>query len=163
MPRSARNKQNKQKTRPETIEAREKAAKALELRKEGRTFADIATEIGYNSPQAAFDAVKRAMDRICREPAEELIRLESERLDALFGIQYLNAQSGDVAALDACMKIMTRRAKLLGLDAPARTDNKTEVTTPGVLVVPGVVTEEQWAGMAAAQQAGFQRDDSATG
>lgn len=156
----ARCPKNKQKTRRETIEARERGARALELRKEGRTFAEIATEAGYNSPQAAFDAVKRALARIDREPAEELIRLEAERLDALFGIQYLNAQAGDVAALDACMKIMTRRAKLLGLDAPVRTDNKTEVTTPGVLVVPGVMTEEQWEATARQQQEELQRDES---
>ena len=111
---------NGQKTKPETIEAKLKAAKAVELRMEGKTFDEIAEEAGYNSRQAAFDAVRRAITAIVREPAEELIKLDLERLDKVFGIHYLNAQGGDVAALAACMKIMERRAKLLGLDAPAK-------------------------------------------
>lgn len=114
--------QNGQKTKPETIEAKMRAAKALELRMEGKAFDAIAEEAGYNSRQAAYDAVKRALTAIVREPAEELIRLDLERLDVLWGIQYLNAQAGDVQAMAACMKIMERRAKLLGLDAPVKQD-----------------------------------------
>lgn len=111
---------NGAKTSPETAAAKVKAAKALELRMEGKTFAAIAEEAGYNSPQAAFDAVRRSLAAITAEPAQELVRLELERLDVLWGIQYLNAQAGDVQAMAACMKIMERRAKLLGLDAPTK-------------------------------------------
>jgi hypothetical protein len=133
---------NGQKTSPQTAEAKIKAAKALELRMEGKTFEVIAEEAGYNSKQAAFDAVKRALDAITREPAESLVRLDLERLDVLWQIQYLNAQSGDVQAMAACMKIMERRAKLLGLDAPAKQEltgangadifpSKIEIVAPG--------------------------------
>ena len=115
------------KTSPETAVAKAKAAKALELRMEGKTFEVIAIEAGYNSKQAAYDAVKRSLDAITREPAKELISLDLERLDVLWQIQYLNAQGGDVQAMAACMKIMERRAKLLGLDAPVKTENKTEI------------------------------------
>lgn len=129
---------NGQKTKPETIEAKERAAQALELRKEGRTFADIAKECGYNSTQAAFDAVKRAIDAITREPAEAVLALELERLDTLWGIQYLNAQSGDPQALAACMKILDRRARYLGLDAPTKiaeteADGSAKVEQPTVI------------------------------
>ena len=89
---------------------------------EGKTFVEIAREVPYNSPQAAHDAVKRALDVITREPAEEVLRLDLERLDVLWQIQYMNAQGGDVQALAGCMKIMERRARMLGLDAPARTE-----------------------------------------
>ena len=88
---------------------------------EGKTFVEIAREVPYNSPQA-HDAVKRALDVITREPAEEVLRLDLERLDVLWQIQYMNAQGGDVQALAGCMKIMERRARMLGLDAPARTE-----------------------------------------
>lgn len=110
------------KTSPETIEAKLKAAKALELRMEGKTFEAIAYELGYAGKQGAYDAVKRSIDAITREPAEDLIKLDLERLDVLWQIQYLNAQGGDVPAMAACMKIMERRAKLLGLDAPIKQD-----------------------------------------
>jgi hypothetical protein len=112
------------KTRPETIAAKEKAAIALGLRKEGLTFVEIAKEAGYNSSQAAHDAVRRAIREILREPVTELITLELERLDALWQIQYLNAQSGDVQALSGCMKIMERRAKYLGLDIVPTADKE---------------------------------------
>lgn len=151
---------NGHKTSPETAEAKMRAAKALELRMEGKTFATIAKEAGYNSPQAAHDAVKRALDATLREPADRLRALELERLDVLWQIQYLNAQAGDVQAMGACMKIMERRAKLLGLDAPVKVDNKTEVTSKqGVLVVGGVMSPEEWEQAAKAQQASLQAGD----
>jgi hypothetical protein len=87
---------------------------------EGKTFEEIAKEIGYAGKQGAYDAVRRSLVEIIREPAEALVKLDLERLDVLWQIQYLNAQGGDVAAMSACMKIMERRAKLLGLDAPEK-------------------------------------------
>lgn len=117
------------KTSPETAAAKVKAAKALELRMEGKTFEAIAQELGYAGKQGAYDAVKRSLDAITREPAEELIKLDLERLDVLWQIQYLNAQGGDVQAMAACMKLMERRAKLLGLDAPVKQDVTATVTT----------------------------------
>lgn len=127
---------NGRKTSPETAAAKVKAAKALELRMEGRTFEAIAQELGYAGKQGAYDAVKRSLDAITREPAEELIKLDLERLDALWGIQYLNAQAGDVQAMAACMKIMERRAKLLGLDAP----EKRELSGPNGAPIPTMPT-----------------------
>jgi hypothetical protein len=128
-------------TSPEVAAAKAKAAKALELRMEGKSFDAIAQEAGYNSRQAAFDAVKRSLLAITREPAEELIRLDLERLDVLWGIQYLNAQAGDVQAMAACMKIMERRARLLGLDAPAKQEvtgkDGTPLVTTGPIIIGG--------------------------
>ena len=122
---------NGAKTSPESAAAKVRAAKALELRMEGKTFIEIAKEVGYKSRQAAHDAVKRALDSITREPAQDLIKLDLERLDAMWGIHYLNAQSGDVNALSACMKIMERRAKMLGLDVPDR--HQVEAVAPSGL------------------------------
>ena len=113
---------NKNKTSPSTIDAKVRAAKALELRMEGMKFDDIANELGYNSKQAAFDAVSRELQAITREPAEEVLRLDLERLDRMWGIHYLNAQAGDAIALSSCMRIMERRARLLGLDAPSKNE-----------------------------------------
>ncbi|MCY1245053.1 hypothetical protein D3C86_546480 [compost metagenome] len=50
---------------------------------------------------------------------------------------YINACCGDLAALSAALNIMARRARMLGLDAPVRTENRTDVTmqNEGVLVV----------------------------
>ena len=48
------------KSHPITIAAKVKAAKAVELRMEGKTFPEIAKELGYNSRQAAHDEIGRA-------------------------------------------------------------------------------------------------------
>lgn len=151
---------NGQVTSPETAAAKVKAARALKLRMEGQTFEAIAKEAGYNSKQAAYDAVKRSLDAITREPAQDLIRLDLERLDVLWQIQYLNAQGGDVQAMAACMKIMERRAKLLGLDAPVKVESKTEVSQKdGVLVIGATMTPEDWAIAAKQQQETLARGD----
>ena len=109
------------KTNKATLEARVRAAQALTLRMEGQTFEAIANQLGYAGKQGAYDAVRRSLREVIREPAEELIQLDLKRLDVLWGIQYLNAQAGDVQAMAACMRIMERRAKLLGLDAQPKT------------------------------------------
>ena len=112
-----------------------RVAKALDMRREGRNYEDVAAECGYNSPQAATMAVTRALAKIVTEPAKDVVVMELQRLDVLWGIQYLNAQAGDVGALGACLRIMERRAKLLGLDAP----EKRELSAPGgqPLIPPG--------------------------
>lgn len=109
---------NGRKTAPATIEAKERTARALELRKGGETFATIARRVGYRSPQAAHDAVRRALEELLREPAGQLLALELERLDELWSAHYGNALAGDLQALAACLKLMERRARLLGLDKP---------------------------------------------
>ena len=114
---------NRNQTSPSTIDAKLRAAKALEMRMEGMKFDDIAAELGFSGRQGAYDAVSRELKAITREPAEEVLRLDLERLDKMWGIHYLNAQAGDAMALSSCMRIMERRARLLGLEV-----NKTEIT-----------------------------------
>lgn len=114
---------------PKTIAAKEKAALALSARKEGKTYEEIAKEVGYSSRQNAYKAIKTALLEVIREPAEEVIRLELERMDAMWGITYLNAQTGDPQAIASCLKIMDRRAALLGLDAPKQTKIEANVTS----------------------------------
>ena len=89
---------------------------------EGMKFDDIAAELGFSGRQGAYDAVSRELKAITREPAEEVLRLDLERLDKMWGIHYLNAQAGDAMALSSCMRIMERRARLLGLDAPSKNE-----------------------------------------
>ena len=97
---------------------REKAAKALELRKAGFTYDQIATQVGYASRSGAYKAVNSALQEITREPAEVLRSLELERLDALTLAVWRKARQGNVQAIDRVVKLMERRSKLTGLDAP---------------------------------------------
>lgn len=109
--------------------AREREAAILRLRAEGRTFAQIADDLGFSSASTCHRAYRRALDRTVREAADELRALESERLDALWRRWFALATDPDNASHQAarvCLRIMERRARLLGLDAPTRA----EVLTP---------------------------------
>ena len=53
----------------------------------------------------------------CREEAAHVRDLELQRLDDLYLIAYRTIISGNsLAGIDRCLRIMERRAKLLGLD-----------------------------------------------
>ncbi|MEU8919453.1 hypothetical protein AB0D10_00780 [Kitasatospora sp. NPDC048545] len=53
----------------------------------------------------------------------ELRALEDARLDRMFMVAYRRAvRDGDLSAIDRALRIMERRARLLGLDQPARTE-----------------------------------------
>ncbi|MFC5126894.1 hypothetical protein ACFPRL_27245 [Pseudoclavibacter helvolus] len=95
--------------------AAEKRKQALELRRQGLQFDDIAKKVGYASKAAAHKAVQIAIRDITRESAEELIELELTRLDDLFAGFYEKARKGDLFAVDRALKVMDQRAKFLGL------------------------------------------------
>ena len=101
---------------PEHIESTEKAAKALEIRKLGATWEQVAKLAGYANKGAAHNAVNGVLRRMVREPAEELVALEAERLDTYLLALSTKIKNGDIGAITTAIKIGERRAKLLGLD-----------------------------------------------
>lgn len=107
--------------------AAEKRKKALDLRRAGWSFDDIATEVGYANRGSAHRAVKQGIAAITRESATELIELELSRLDDLLAGLYEQARNGDLFAVDRALKIMDQRAKFLGLY-----DHKPDDTTAEV-------------------------------
>lgn len=104
------------------ITAVEKQRKALELRKQGRQYGDIAAELGYKSASGAHAAVRVALKKTLHEPAEELRQIENARLDAMLAALWIGIEKGDPKAIAAGVKISERRAKLNGLDEPAEVD-----------------------------------------
>lgn len=91
------------------------------------THSKIAETLGYRGKSGAFNAINQALSYVLQEAAEPLLKLELERIDAQFkiawDIAHDEAQPAGIrlAALDRCVRIMERRAKLLGLDQPVRT------------------------------------------
>ena len=120
----------------------EKMAKALELRKEGKSLAEIATELGYKSKQAVHEALKSALDRTLRLPADEVRELDLQRLDALLAGVWAKAIAGDLQAINAVLRIMERRAKLLGLDAPIQYNHLIRAEAERLAGILGVPAEE---------------------
>jgi len=111
------------------ISAAERQVQALALRKAGIGYAAIARQLGYAGPSGAYKAIMTALHALTREPAEELRTLELARLDDLLAGLWAAARQGNVLKVDRVLKIMARRAALLGLDAPQRvavTDHRQE-------------------------------------
>lgn len=105
----------------------EKERKVLEMRLAGITFELIAKQVGFASAGACYNAYKRALIRTLQEPADAVREAELARLDRLMQGVWTQALRGENRSVESVLKIMDRRAKLLGLDAPVK--QQVEVNT----------------------------------
>jgi Sigma-70, region 4 len=128
------------------VDAADRDARALELRRAGLNYREIAQQMGV-SVATAHKYVTRGLDRTRREPADALRDLELERLDALqlaltqvLASQHVTVSGGKVirdehgqplrddgptiAAAQALVRVQESRRRLLGLDAPVKVDAK---------------------------------------
>ncbi len=134
-----------------TLKGAERDREAVRLRSRGRTFQQISDELKYGGYQNARRAVKKVLESIDREAAEEHIAIQIDRLDFMYdaAMQVLEAEHYTVSdgrlvylgdpkdpdipgtpllddgpvlkAIDRLLRIEERRSKLLGLDAPTKT------------------------------------------
>lgn len=98
-----------------------KISTALDLRLKGMSYREIAKEMGVHSGTAhgyVQVAIKVIQEKYT-EKAEALVILEQQKLDRLEVGLIESARKGDIKAATVLLKIMERRAKLLGLDSPA--------------------------------------------
>ena len=115
-------------------EVAEKERQALELRRAGATYDEIARAIGYATPQGAYLAYGRALKRsLIVAGAEEAREMELDRLDRLQRTWWPKALSGDEKATDRVLKIMEHRAKYLGLYAPTKMQVEAVVYDAGTI------------------------------
>jgi hypothetical protein len=108
----------KGKSNPEVFE---KEKKVLELRRGGLTFDLIAERLGYANASGAQKAYERACSRIVYDDVVALRNAEMDRLDIAQAAIWNEVLQGRIQAVIALMKIMERRARLLGLDMPVKT------------------------------------------
>jgi len=125
---------------------RERDASAVRLRMQGFTYAQIAAELKFGSSTHCQSRVAAALNEVVREPARELLELELRRLDEMFLPVYARAiEGGGPKAIQSCLHIMERRAKLLGLDKPTKIATTTpdgEALPPPVLDLTTLTEEE---------------------
>jgi len=69
--------------RHRTIESADRDIRALGFARQGFTYDQIAGQMGYRDKSGAYRAVQRGLRDAYREEADELIQMESERLNAL--------------------------------------------------------------------------------
>ncbi len=96
---------------------KERARQALALRRGGASYDAIARELGTDK-SVVSRLIKREIDAIPREEAQDVRAMELQRLDTMFRAIWEKAAKGDGYAQDRALRIMKRRAEYLGLDEP---------------------------------------------
>ena len=104
-------------TSPRRLKASERQHQALELRMAGVTFAVIASRLGWKTAYGAQCAVEAALKKGFKDAVQNERILDLERLDRLMLVVWPGAQQKDLDHWDRAMRVLERRAKMLGLDA----------------------------------------------
>lgn len=131
------------------ITAAERRALAIELRKAGHTFREIAEALGC-SVSVAHGHVRAALADLADKTtstAAQLRELEGSRMDALIAANWRLAMGGDTAAAGVVLRASERRSKLYGLDGPvkvASTDPEGQDHVQWVMPMPPVLSVEEW-------------------
>lgn len=110
--------------------AAERRLKALQLRMAGASYRAIAGQLNISLAQAHED-VQRELEGIAEKSQAEAAHvrtLELERLDAMTMAIWQQVRQGNQGAIDRALRVMERRAKLLGIDAPEKQDRSGEIT-----------------------------------
>lgn len=110
--------QPKAKSGPEMVRRTLQQRQTLELRRSGMTINEIGMQIGRDK-STVFRYLEAALADVreeIRQTADKLRELELSRLEKLLFGLWGTAIGGDVPAVLAVLKVLERRAKLLGLD-----------------------------------------------
>jgi hypothetical protein len=97
------------------IKLRERRSAVLNYRLQGHSCARIAKHFGC-APSTIHDDILRAMhEMIPVETAQQVLRLELQRLDELQSAVMSRAADGDIEAIETCLRIQNQRCRLMGL------------------------------------------------
>jgi hypothetical protein len=95
------------------------------MRTTGATFDQIADELHYRDKSGARRAYLAGLRHLPEiEDRDTMLRVESARLDALQHAVWSKAMKGDKDAVQNALAVMARRARMLGLDAPTKSEHK---------------------------------------
>jgi hypothetical protein len=101
---------------------------ALELRKAGGSYREIARQLGVDLQTAHSDVAAElgALREMTVEHAKQLRDLELARFDEMTSGLWPQIRAGSPPAVTAAVRVSERRSRLLGLDEPTAT--KTEIS-----------------------------------
>lgn len=128
------------------IDIARRRAEALRLRHQGYSYRDIAKLLGVSESIAAND-VKVSIEKLTKEPGEQVRQMELERLDLMYMKLYemllrehvvisngriVRDKEGEpvrddgptVDAITAMLKVQERRSRYMGLDYKDRTEGE---------------------------------------
>lgn len=110
------------KTKARNFVAAERRAKAVALRREGKTFPEIGKILGF-SPQRAHKIISETLDHLNVLFVADAAELRQQQLDQIAALKealWKAGKRGELGKVDRLVKLMDREAKLAGLDAPDR-------------------------------------------
>jgi hypothetical protein len=81
----------------------------------GHSYDQIARAVGYANRGTAHRVVAKALAERLADNIDQLRELELARLDALQASLWPKAENGDLRAVNACVRIIDKRCRLLGL------------------------------------------------
>lgn len=112
---------------------------AFHLRALNYTYQQIADRLNITPLQAHSFVIRKLkiLEKDFPMAVKNVLYLELERLDEMQRILWNKIQKGDTTAINAAIKIMERRAKLLGLDVPEKIE-----TTMQLKAYVGISLEE---------------------
>lgn len=106
---------------PGQVERFDRDRKCVEMRAAGNTWDEITEALGYASPGHARDRWTLMLERMpSRGDMEEQRELELQRLDRMAVALEPKIANGDVRAVEVGIKLLERRARLIGADQPVR-------------------------------------------
>lgn len=111
---------------PEKLKKAELQEAALELRRKGYSYREIARELKVHvkvAHKVVTDAFKEQLAKM-GETSEMLVKLQMERLEAMWQGLSTNAEGGNARAIEVALRLLERQAKLCGLDAPVKQEVK---------------------------------------
>jgi len=102
-------------TSPRRISAAAKQAEALKLRKAGQTLVEIAEKLGYASDAGVRKAIRKALEKTVKQPADEVRWLIEARNEEMMKVVFPRALEGDLEAVNRVIKINRETAAINGL------------------------------------------------
>lgn len=141
-------------TTGKSLAVAERRRLAFNLRKTGLGYQEVADQVSLELPpdqlpESGYSAwwahqdVAWVIDKLRQdvsESAADVIAMENARLDALLAALWPQALRGNARSIEVALKIMERRAKMLGLDEAVKVDWRVEI---GGLIAAGLVTRDE--------------------
>ena len=121
--------------------AQEKMRQAMELRKAGMSYRDIALRVPFSSASHARTVILKGMKETIQEPTEELRALQTERLNHMLLVLWPKVSDpdhpGNEAAIDRALSILRELNNLHGTNVPVFSGGGDTNVNVGVLVIDG--------------------------
>jgi hypothetical protein len=112
------------KVTPRTLRTMDRAATALDMKREGFSYDAIGKKLGI-SRQAAWALIQKRFAELRAQTEESACDVRDQmllRLDGMLCALRNGVKRGDPRTIDTALRIEERRARLLGMDAPSRAE-----------------------------------------